>query len=60
MVDRNAGSTGDPGLLSAELPDLTVAAMEILRLCLGVADGDKAWAEVNRSVRGFLKRNQQG
>jgi CheY-like chemotaxis protein/flagellar motor switch/type III secretory pathway protein FliN len=60
MVDRIAESTGDPGLLSAELPDLTVAAMEILRLCLGVADGDKAWAEVNRSVRGFLKRNQQG
>lgn len=60
MVDRIAGSTGDPGLLAAELPDLSEAAMEILRLCLGVADGDKARAEVNRSVRAFLMRSQPG
>ncbi len=59
LVDRITESTGDPGLLAAELPGLSEAALEILRICLGVTDGDKARAEVNRSVRAFVMRSQQ-
>lgn len=58
LVDRIAGSSGDARLLVADLPELSRCAFEILRLCLGIADGEKARAEVSRSVRAFLMRSQ--
>lgn len=60
LIDRISNSTGDPGLLMADLPELSEWSLEILRLCLGIADRDKARTEVGRSVRAFLMRTRAG